>query len=46
MGDIMFEIYADKTIYLDNDNNIKAEVTYKTIGENLVDINHTYVDVS
>ena len=46
MGDIMFEVYADKTIYLDNDNNIKGEVTYKTIGENLVDINHTYVDVS
>ena len=42
----MYKTYADKIVYLDNLDQIKGEVTYKTIGKNFVDINHTYVDIS
>ena len=41
----MFEVLDDKIVYIDN-NKVLAEVCFKYIGFNVVDLNHTYVDIT
>lgn len=40
----MFEVYNNKTVYKEN-NVILGEVTYCNISSDIVDVNHTYVDI-
>lgn len=42
----MFRVEENRTIYLDDKGNILGEVDYPYISSNVVDINHTYVDMS
>ncbi len=42
----MFRVEENRTIYLDNKGNILGEVDYPYISSNVVDVNHTYVDMS
>ena len=40
-------IYEDNKIYLNNESgNMIAEVTFPTVGKDIVNINHTFVDDS
>lgn len=41
----MFKVEENRTIYLDDKGNILGEVDYPYISSNVVDINHTYVDI-
>ena len=42
----MFKVEENRTIYLDDKGNILGEVDYPYISSNVVDVNHTYVDIS
>ena len=42
----MFKVEENRTIYLDDKGNILGEVDYPYISSNVVDINHTFVDIS
>lgn len=42
----MFKVEENRTIYLDDKGNILGEVDYPYISSNVVDVNHTFVDIS
>ena len=42
----MFRVEENRTIYLDDKGNFLGEVDYPYISSIVVDINHTYVDMS
>jgi len=42
----MFRVEENRTIYLDGKGNTLGEVDYPYISSNVVDVNHTYVDMS
>lgn len=42
----MFRVEENITIYLDGKGNTLGEVDYPYISSNVVDVNHTYVDMS
>ena len=42
----MFKVESNRTIYLDDGGNILGEVNYPYISSNVVDVNHTFVDIS
>ena len=41
----MFKVEENRTIYLDDKGNILGEVDYPYISSNVVDVNHTFVDI-
>ncbi len=41
----MFKVEENRTIYIDNNGNILGEVDYPYISSNVVDVNHTFVDI-
>ncbi len=42
----MFKVEENRTIYIDSNGNILGEVTYPYISPKVVDVNHTFVDIS
>ncbi len=42
----MFEVESNRTIYVDDKGNILGEVDYPYISSNVVEVNHTFVDIS
>ena len=44
IGDNMFQVLEDKTVYKGENGDIFGVVTYPKISSNTVDVNHTFVD--